>query len=62
MEGHALGIEPEWDANPSASDKTIALFHKADLSDPQGIEEAVDWMVCQTLVFYEVFSNEVKEI
>ena len=59
---HALGIEPEWNANPSASDKTIALFHKADLSDPQGMEEAVDWMVCQTLVFYEVFSNEVKAI
>ena len=59
---HALGIEPEWNANPSASDKTIALFHKADLSDPHGMEEAVDWMVCQTLVFYEVFSNEVKAI
>lgn len=59
---NALGCEPEWDANPSASDKTIALFHKANLTDPQGVNEAVDWMVCQTLVFYEVFSNEVKAI
>ena len=59
---NALGCEPEWDANPSASDKTIALFHKADLSDPQGMDEAVDWMVNQTLVFYKVFSKEVKAI
>ena len=58
----ALGIEPEWDANPSASDKTIALFHKANLTDSQGMDEAVDWLVCETLVFYEVFSKEVKAI
>ena len=58
----ALGCEPEWDSNPSASDKTIALFHKTDLSDPQKMDEAIDWMVCQTLVFYKVFSKEVKSI
>ena len=59
---HALGIEPEWDANPSASDKTIALFHNTNLSDPEKMDEAIDWMVEQTLVFYEVFSNEVKSL
>lgn len=58
----ALGCEPEWDANPSAKDKTIALFHKTDLSDPEKIEEALNWMVRQTIVFYNVFSKEVKEI
>jgi hypothetical protein len=57
-----LGCEPEWDANPSAKDKTIALFHKTDLSDPEKIEEALNWMVRQTIVFYNVFSKEVKEI
>lgn len=56
----ALGCEPQWDANPTAEDKTIALFHKTDLSDPQQVEEALDWMVGQTLVFYRVFSKEVK--
>lgn len=56
----ALGSEPEWDANPTAQDKTIALFHKTDLSDPQNVEEAVDWMVSHTLIFYRVFSKEVK--
>lgn len=59
---NALGCEPEWDANPSASDKTIALFHTVDLSDPQKMDEAIDWMVCQTLRFYDVFSKEVKAI
>ena len=58
----ALGCEPEWDANPSAKDKTIALFHKTDLSDPQKMEEALDWLVQQTIIFYNVFSKEVKGI
>ena len=58
----ALGCEPEWDANPSAKDKTIALFHKTDLSNPQKMEEALDWLVQQTIIFYNVFSKEVKGI
>ena len=58
----ALGCEPEWDANPSAQDKTIALFHKTDLSNPEKVEEALDWLVQQTVIFYNVFSKEVKEI
>ena len=58
----ALGCEPEWDANTSAKDKTIALFHKTDLSNPEKVEEALDWLVQQTVIFYNVFSKEVKEI
>lgn len=58
----ALGSEPVWDANPSAQDKTIALFYQANLSDPKKTEEALEWMVRQTLVFYRVFSRIVKEI
>ena len=58
----ALGCEPEWDANPAAQDKTIAQFHKTDLSDPQKVEEALDWLVQQTIIFYNVFSKEVKGI
>ena len=58
----ALGCEPEWDANPAAQDKTIALFHKTDLSAPQKVEEALDWLVQQTIIFYNVFSKEVKGI
>lgn len=59
---HALGCEPEWDANPQAQDKTIALFHKVDLTNQQGMEEAIDWMVRQVIIFYNVFSKEVKAI
>jgi hypothetical protein len=58
----ALGCEPKWDANPSAKDKTIALFHKTDLSDPQKVEGALEWLVEQTVIFYIVFSKEVKAI
>ena len=59
---HALGCEPEWDANPTAKDKTIALFLQTDLTAPEKIEEALDWMVEQTIIFYNVFSKEVKGI
>lgn len=59
---HALGCEPEWDANPTAQDKTIALFLQTDLTDADKMEEALDWLVQQTIVFYNVFSKEVKAI
>ena len=59
---HALGCEPEWDANPTAKDKTIGLFLQTDLTDSQKVEEALDWMVKQTVIFYNVFSKEVKGI
>lgn len=58
----ALGCEPKWDANPAASDKTIALFHQTNLTDIEKVEEALDWLVQQTIVFYDVFSKEVKGI
>ena len=58
----ALGCEPEWDANPAAKDKTIALSHQTDLSDPIKVEEALDWLVKNTIIFHSVFSKEVKSI
>ena len=57
-----LGSEPMWDANPEAKDKTIALSHDTDLTDPDRMEEALDWLVQQTIIFYNVFSKEVKGI
>ena len=59
---HALGCEPQWDANPKAKDKTIALFLQTDLTDSQKVEEALAWLVEQTVIFYNVFSKEVKGI
>lgn len=58
----ALGCEPVWDANPEARDKTIALTLEANLADAQRLEDALDWMVSQTVIFYEVFSKEVREL
>jgi hypothetical protein len=58
----ALDCEPVWDANPSARDKAIALSLQTDLTDPEKVEEALDWMVKETIIFYNVFSKEVKGI
>lgn len=58
----ALGCEPIWDANPTAKDKTIAFYHHTDLTDPVKLETALDWLVEQTIIFYRVFSEEVKGI
>lgn len=58
----ALGCDPIWDCNPSAKDKTIGLNYKTDLTNPEKVEETLEWMVQQTIIFYNVFSKEVKEI
>ena len=58
----ALGCEPDWNPNPAAKDKTITYLHQTDLADPEKVEEALDWMVEQTLIFHSVFSKEVKSI
>ena len=58
----ALGCEPEWNPNPNALDKTITLQYQTDLSDPQKVEESLNWMVEKTIVFHNVFSKEIKDI
>ncbi len=58
----ALGCEPIWDANPEARDKTIAITYNTDLTDTDRMEEALDWLVKQTIIFHSVFSKEVKGI
>jgi len=58
----ALGCEPTWNPNPDARDKTIAISYNTDLSDPEKREDALNWLVEQTLVFHRVFSKEVKTI
>lgn len=58
----ALCCDPIWDANPDAKDKTIGISFDTDLTDADKMEEALDWLVQQTIVFYNVFSKEVKAI
>ncbi len=45
-----------------AKDKTIALFLQTDLTDSEKVDEALNWLVEQTVIFYRVFSEEVKNI
>lgn len=52
----------EWDIHPTAKDKTIGLSYQTNFADPNKVNEALDWMVKQTIIFWEVFSKEVKNI
>lgn len=58
----ALGCEPTWNPNQDARDKTIAISYNTDLTDPEKREDALNWLVEQTLIFHRVFSKEVKAI
>ncbi len=58
----ALGCEPEWFPNTNAMDKTISLQYQTNLSDPEKVEEALDWQVKYTIIFHDVFSKEIKAI
>ena len=58
----ALGCEPEWFPNTNAMDKTISLQYQTNLSDPEKVEEAIDWQVKYTIIFHDVFSKEIKAI
>ncbi len=58
----ALGCEPVWDANPTAKNKTIVIYRQTNLTDPEKVDEALNWLVEQTVVFYRVFSKEVNRI
>ena len=57
-----LGCEPNWFPNPDSIDKTISIQHETDLSDPEKVEESLDWMVKHTIIFRDVFSKEIKAI
>ena len=57
-----LGCNPEWVPNPNSIDKSIAIQHETDLSDPEKVEESLNWMVKQTIIFREVFTKEIKGI
>ena len=58
----ALGCEPEWFPNTNAMDKTISLQYQTNLSDPEKVEEALDWQGKYTIIFHDVFSKEIKAI
>lgn len=57
----AIGQKLIWDPNPNARDKVISLLYSTDFSDPKKVDEALDWLVDNTIKFKEVFSKLIKE-
>jgi hypothetical protein len=55
---HAL----EWDANPEASDKSIASHHPAVLADKQSWSEVARWLVEEVGRFLSVLGPRVKAL
>lgn len=51
-----------WDPNPEASDKTIGIYHDADLNKKDKWDEYLDWMVGTIDSFRKVFSHRVKDL
>ncbi|WPR77705.1 DUF4268 domain-containing protein [Algoriphagus sp. NG3] len=56
--GHVL----DWNPNPMNRDKVIVLLHPTDFSDPQKVNEALDWLVTYSIKFRDTFSKLVRQI
>ena len=57
----SLGQSLTWNPNPDNRDKVILLLHPTDFNDHQKIEEALDWLVSNTIKFRDVFSKVIKQ-
>lgn len=57
----ALGSQLIWNPNPENLDKTITLVLDTGLNNKEKVEEALTWMVENTVKFRELFSKIVRE-
>jgi hypothetical protein len=57
-----LGEHLEWDANPEARDKIIALYHTADIHDRAQLGEQTAWLVSMVAKFRKVFMPRVRDL
>lgn len=57
----AIGQKLTWNPNPDNKDKVIVLLHSTDFNDPKKVDEALDWLVDNTIKFREVFSKIIKD-
>jgi len=55
-----LGFKLNWNPNPESKDKTIIYPHEFNLEDEASFNEAVDWMVKNTVPVWTVFSKILK--
>ena len=51
----------QWNPNPDNRDKVITLTKQFNLEDKENWEEAINWLVKETIKFKEVFSRMIKE-
>lgn len=53
----ALGTPLQWNPNPANRDKIILLVHPTNFNDSKVMEEALDWLVDNTIKVRDVFSK-----
>ena len=57
-----IGQKLEWNPNPDARDKVIALYLPADLRDEEQWPGYIDWIVDTTKRFRKAFSPRVTNL
>ena len=57
-----LGTKLIWNPYPENQDKTICVYHDADISKREKWQEYCDWMIDMTKNFREVFIPRVREL
>lgn len=57
-----IGEKLIWNPNPDNRDKVIVLNHTTDFNDPKKVDEAIDWLVANTLRFRQAFSKFIKTV
>ncbi len=58
---NALNESLSWNPNPENRDKVILLLHSTDLSKPEKVNEAIDWLIEKTIKFRDVFSKIIRQ-
>lgn len=56
-----IGSKLLWNPNSEARDKVIALYQDTNFDDESKVEEALNWLVDNTIKFREVFSKIIKQ-
>ncbi|MBL4576544.1 MAG: DUF4268 domain-containing protein [Opitutaceae bacterium] len=56
-----IGAKLDWNPNPENRDKVITLTKSYELDNMDNWEEPIEWLVNQTIIFRETFSNLIKE-
>lgn len=58
---NAIGANLVWNPNPNNRDKVILLLHSTDFENEQKVDEAMNWLVDNTIKFRDVFFRIIKQ-